>query len=894
MTVDIEVIPISSDTDLFQCSVLRVGDYRILLDCGWAENFDVTLLEDLIDDEDLLGRIDAVLISHYDLAHCGALPYLVSRKKLRGQIFATECVKRMGELTLASLHEDIDKSKDMVVSDDSYTMTIEDIVTSFASVEPLQFNEIVRLGGSGISITAQPAGRLIGGAYWIITVGSQRIVYTVDYSLVTDTHVSGLSVLPAKKANVLITDTTKSISGGNNSVGVVAAKKHQVSNMMENMMEMIKSTLRSDGSVLIPVDPNGRVLELLLALEAAFTSEAGLLIYPVVFLSPLGDVVLDQVKTRMEWMNKSILTEFENSVNFTAHPFIFKHVEVMASLNDLNESYSYRKPKVVLATCASLDYGDSRELFCRMSNDANNLVLLTHVTGLVPSSLAARLIKDIGSDQQQQSSSGEPLTYRETQFMKSNLPDEQLRDLYREALQKEAQDDEIKRRRAREKFLAATTQQGGGSAASNLTSAAPSSASAVPVDLIRITNEETLEIDGSAYFRPQLFVAQTVATNAVISTKPQMSDYGDQLNTIEVDTWRAHAETSDMGAAKEASAEAAAAGHSGTRVKGERGVKSSVAKEEQMKGDLYADEEMGGRIKGELGLMPSSSVGGQESFDWRKDMYIRFGEQKRVEVRERVIKVVCKVRVMGLDGHAQSNHRREFLSSVKPKNLILLPTRNLPEIQLISLLLPSTSKLWVCQENTVPNLDEGQQVSLVSALTIPVELEIPHEKKWINVDPSVYTNVEFVAMKGTDIRVAKLASRFSQVVGPLYPGGAVSDLLQVPSGEYIEYAVCANEKSGKRTRQQLNEEDDGGGLLLSNTPWKLNRFAQEVRSMSDSVKFVSTGHSKRALLIDEKAIVSTGISNNDSGEFPVVEIASVPSDSFYKLREMIYRNAACI
>jgi hypothetical protein len=142
--------------------------------------------------------------------------------------------------------------------------------------------------------------------------------------------------------------------------------------------------------------------------------------------------------------------------------------------------------------------------------------------------------------------------------------------------------------------------------------------------------------------------------------------------------------------------------------------------------------------------------------------------------------------------------------------------------------------------------------------------------------------------------VAKLASRFSQVVGPLYPGGAVSDLLQVPSGEYIEYAVCANEKSGKRTRQQLNEEDDGGGLLLSNTPWKLNRFAQEVRSMSDSVKFVSTGHSKRALLIDEKAIVSTGISNNDSGEFPVVEIASVPSDSFYKLREMIYRNAACI
>lgn len=865
MPVDIEVIPISSDTDLYQCSILRIGDYRILLDCGWAENFDMSMIEDLIDDDSLLSSIDVVLLSYYDINHCGALPYLVSRKKMKSRIFATECVKRMGELTLASLHEDIDKVKDVMVADDSYLLTLEDIVSSFANVEPLQFNQVVHLG-NGISITAQPAGRLIGGSYWIITVGSQRIVYAVDYSLVTDTHVSGLSVLPAKKANVVITDTTKLSSS------ISLRQTTGKNSSMDYMMELIKSTLRSDGSVLIPVDPNGRVLELMLALEAAFTSEAGLTIYPVVFLSPLGDVVLDQVKTRMEWMNKSILTEFENSVNFTAHPFLFNHVEVMSSLSDFNEAYSYRKPKVVLATCASLDYGDSRELFCRMCNDANNLVLLTHVAGLLPSSLAARLIKDaLAADQR---SGGDPVVYKETQFIKSNLPDEQLRDLYRDALQKEAQDDEIKRRRAREKLLLVSQQAGGAS----LATAAPSSASAVPVDLIRISNEETLEIDGSSFFRPQLFVAQTVATNAVISTKTQLSDYGEQLNRIEVDTWRAHAETSDMGAAKEASAEAAAGQ---MRVKGERGVKS--AKEEQMKGDLYADDE-GGRIKGELGLMPSSS--GQDSFDWRKDMYIRFGEQKRVEIRERVIKVVCKIRVIGLDGHAQSSHRREFLSSIKPRNLVLLPTRNLQDIQLVSMLLPPTSKLLCCQENTVP--DDTQQ-QLAVALSIPVEMTIPFEKKWINIDPSVYTNAEFVSVKGSEIRVAKLGSSSSNMVGPLHPG-LVSDLLQVPSGEHVEFAVATADSSrAKRSRPEADE----GGLLVSESPWRLNEFAQNVRAISQDIKFVSTGKSKRALMIADETLVTTRPSAETRG-FPVVEVVGVPSMSFYKVREMLYRNATCI
>lgn len=54
------------------CSLLEIGDIRILLDCGYFVNendFDGSLLSKI-------GRLDAVLLSHSDINHIGGLPLL--------------------------------------------------------------------------------------------------------------------------------------------------------------------------------------------------------------------------------------------------------------------------------------------------------------------------------------------------------------------------------------------------------------------------------------------------------------------------------------------------------------------------------------------------------------------------------------------------------------------------------------------------------------------------------------------------------------------------------------------------------------------------------------------------------------------------------------------------
>ena len=757
MTINIELIPISQDTGLFQCSLLIVGSFKILLDCGWTESLDPNLLADV-------PPVDAVLITHSDLAHCGALPWLVrTRFPAHCRVFATEPVRRLGELTLASLHEDVDKSKNVTVGD--WTMTIEDIVGVFDKVEPLQFNQPVLLQQvPEIVITAQPAGRLLGGAYWIISVGTQRIVYTVDYSLASGLHVPGLSLLPAKRGNVLITSSQDS-DGSSDVVQFVAA---------------VKATLRGDGSVLVPVDPAARVLELLLSLEAAWNADASLSVYPIVFLSPLGDVVLDQAKTRMEWMNESVLTEFEASANFTSNPFLLNHVTLVASMDEFNDLFPYRKPKVIISTSSSLDFGDSREIFVRYANDPVNLVAFTQIVS--PGSLAGRVL------------AGGPGEYVERQYMKSSFPDEQLREIYRDKLQKEATEDELRRRRAMEKKRAA-----------------PSSAAAVPVDLIRAINTEDL-FDGTKFFRPSLFAAQTVATSAVLRQIGQISDYGEALTTAEKDTWRAHAETTEIDANEELT---------------DQRVKSS--KEENIKGDL--DE-----VKGELGI---AAVGGE--FDWRRDLTVRFGEPKRVEVREgRIVKVGCRIKAfLGMEGGANSVHRREFIACTKPDNVIMLPTR--ADLQLVR------------------NLVIGQGGNFYSTQDDSTLLQLTEEKKWVAIDPSA--SIEWVALGSSQIRVARIDNH---TVCPVDS----DDAIQVPSGDRVSFALAGNRKHARDP------------ITIASEPFRLGKFARLVNA-----EFVNTGHG-RALLVENKVLVSN--------KHQEIEVAGTPSETFYRVRDALYSNMTCL
>ena len=93
----------------------------------------------------IVDQIDAVLISHPDPAHIGALPYLVGRLKLNAPIYATAACYRMGELYM------YDQALSWQLAADFETFSLDDVDAAFALVRQVKFQQNVKLKGEDIS-----------------------------------------------------------------------------------------------------------------------------------------------------------------------------------------------------------------------------------------------------------------------------------------------------------------------------------------------------------------------------------------------------------------------------------------------------------------------------------------------------------------------------------------------------------------------------------------------------------------------------------------------------------------------------------------------------------------------------------------------------------------------
>jgi cleavage and polyadenylation specificity factor subunit 2 len=122
--------------------------------------------------------IDAVLLSHPDTLHIGALPYAMKQLGLSAPVYATEPVHRLGLLTMY----DQFLSRKQVSDFDLFTL--DDIDSAFQNVIRLTYSQNYHLSGKGEGIVIAPhvAGHMLGGSIWRITKDGEDVIYAVDYN----------------------------------------------------------------------------------------------------------------------------------------------------------------------------------------------------------------------------------------------------------------------------------------------------------------------------------------------------------------------------------------------------------------------------------------------------------------------------------------------------------------------------------------------------------------------------------------------------------------------------------------------------------------------------------------------------------------------------------------
>jgi len=352
---ELEIQPIGSGCEVGRsCIIIKFQNKKIMLDCGVHPAFSGTTslpFFDEIEPDD----IDLLLITHFHLDHCGALPYFLEKTNFHGECYMTFPTKPIYKLILA----DYVKVSHSKLEESLYNE--KDLKNSLEKIKLLDYHQEIEY--KGIKFSAFKAGHVLGAAMFLIEISGIKILYTGDYSRESDRHLQPAEI-PNKEINVLIVESTYGI--------------HQHENRDErekNFIKYVDEVVSRGGKCLLPVFALGRAQELLLILDEYW--EANISKFkdvPIYYASSLANDSISIFKTYIntsggDYVKKKFLKESKN-------PFDFKHIKSVKTEQEMTDIYN-DKSCVVFASPGMLQSGLSKNLFEKWCSDKKNGIIIT-------------------------------------------------------------------------------------------------------------------------------------------------------------------------------------------------------------------------------------------------------------------------------------------------------------------------------------------------------------------------------------------------------------------------------------------------------------------------------------------------------------------------------------
>ena len=349
--MDIRVTPLGAGQDVGRsCLLLSIGGKNIMLDCGMHMGFsDDRRFPDfayVTTDEPLTEHIDCVIISHFHLDHCGALPFMTEMVGYNGPIYMTVPTKAIAPILLEDMRKvAVDKKGEQ----NFFTSAM--IKDCMKKVVAVNLHQVVQVDAE-LEIKAYYAGHVLGAAMFQVKVGNQSVVYTGDYNMTPDRHL-GAAWIDRCRPDLLITESTYATT-------VRDSKRCRERDFLKKVHDCIDK----GGKVLIPVFALGRAQELCILLETYW--ERMNLKCPIYFSAGMTEKANNYYKMFISWTNEKIRKTFVER-----NMFDFRHIK------SLDRSYLDNPgPMVVFATPGMLHAGLSLTIFKRWCSDENNMIIM--------------------------------------------------------------------------------------------------------------------------------------------------------------------------------------------------------------------------------------------------------------------------------------------------------------------------------------------------------------------------------------------------------------------------------------------------------------------------------------------------------------------------------------
>ncbi|MCX8167071.1 MAG: MBL fold metallo-hydrolase [Candidatus Micrarchaeota archaeon] len=233
------------------CILLQSESSNLLLDAGvkLGKELELPSIPD-----DILQKLDGIIITHTHLDHVGLLPIKFSNSKVK--IFATKPTRDLLHVLLSDFHRLQNKEKKLFSS--------RDIDNVMKKIQVLEYNTDTQF--KDISFRFLEAGHILGSAMVLIqpekrvyvedNVNRGKLLYTGDF------NISSSKILNSCERNLSVENLVieATYSGKED---VFPSQKE----LINRFSESIKSTLTKNGIVIIPAFAVGRAQEILILLH---------------------------------------------------------------------------------------------------------------------------------------------------------------------------------------------------------------------------------------------------------------------------------------------------------------------------------------------------------------------------------------------------------------------------------------------------------------------------------------------------------------------------------------------------------------------------------------------------------------------------------------------------
>ena len=337
------------------CMLLQTPNSRVLLDCGVnvAAPDDKGSYPFLNVPEFSIDELDAVIISHAHLDHCGFLPYLY-HYGYEGPVFCTTPTRDL--MTLLQLdYIDIAHREDSPLP-----FNVKHVQKSIKHTITLDYGEVTDISPD-IRLTFHNAGHILGSAmsHMHIGDGQHNLVYTGDFK-----YERSRLLEPATnrfpRAETIIMESTY---GGHEDV------QPSRNSAEKEMMKTIYKTLKRGGKVMVPVFAVGRAQELMVVLEEYMRH--GMIDEVPIYIDGMIWEATAIHTARPEYLSKDLRDQI---FHMGRNPFIsdaFHKVQNVDQRIDLVEG----EPSIILSTSGMLTGGNSVEYFKWLCEDERNTLI---------------------------------------------------------------------------------------------------------------------------------------------------------------------------------------------------------------------------------------------------------------------------------------------------------------------------------------------------------------------------------------------------------------------------------------------------------------------------------------------------------------------------------------